>query len=194
VGVDQPRIEAAVAEILAAIGEDPGRAGLETTPQRVASAYAEFFAGLGADPLDHLRDTVPVNGQTGELVLLRDITFRSVCEHHLLPFLGTAHLAYLPGDRIVGLGKLAAVVETLAARPQLQERLTEEIADALQAGLAPRGILVVLDAAHGCITTRGPRQTDSSTVTLASRGELADPIARAEIIALIGRGPWALDR
>ena len=193
-GVDQPRIEAAVAEILAAIGEDPGRAGLETTPQRVASAYAEFFAGLGADPLDHLRDTVPVNGQTGELVLLRDITFRSVCEHHLLPFLGTAHLAYLPGDRIVGLGKLAAVVETLAARPQLQERLTEEIADALQAGLAPRGILVVLDAAHGCITTRGPRQTDSSTVTLASRGELADPIARAEIIALIGRGPWALDR
>jgi GTP cyclohydrolase I len=194
VGVDQPRIEAAVAEILAAIGEDPGRAGLETTPQRVASAYAEFFAGLGADPLDHLRDTVPVNGQTGELVLLRDITFRSVCEHHLLPFLGTAHLAYLPGDRIVGLGKLAAVVETLAARPQLQERLTEEIADALQAGLAPRGILVVLDAAHGCITTRGPRQTDSSTVTLASRGELADPIARAEIIALIGRGPGALDR
>lgn len=193
-GVDQPRIEAAVAEILAAIGEDPGRAGLETTPQRVASAYAEFFAGLGADPLDHLRDTVPVNGQTGELVLLRDITFRSVCEHHLLPFLGTAHLAYLPGDRIVGLGKLAAVVETLAARPQLQERLTEEIADALQAGLAPRGILVVLDAAHGCITTRGPRQTDSSTVTLASRGELADPIARAEIIALIGRGPGALDR
>jgi len=194
VGVDQPRIEAAVAEILAAIGEDPGRAGLETTPQRVASAYAEFFAGLGADPLDHLRDTVPVNGQTGELVLLRDITFRSVCEHHLLPFLGTAHLAYLPGDRIVGLGKLAAVVETLAARPQLQERLTEEIADALQAGLAPRGILVVLDAAHGCITTRGPRQTDSSTVTLASRGELADPIARAEIIALIGRGPGSLDR
>ena len=193
-GVDQPRIEAAVAEILAAIGEDPGRAGLETTPQRVASAYAEFFAGLGADPLDHLRDTVPVNGQPGELVLLRDITFRSVCEHHLLPFLGTAHLAYLPGDRIVGLGKLAAVVETLAARPQLQERLTEEIADALQAGLAPRGILVVLDAAHGCITTRGPRQTDSSTVTLASRGELADPIARAEIIALIGRGPGALDR
>ena len=185
-GVDQPRIEAAVAEILAAIGEDPGRPGLATTPQRVAVAYAEFFAGLGQDPLDHLKDTVPVGDRTGELVLLRDIEFRSVCEHHLLPFLGTAHLAYLPGDRIVGLGKLANVVETLAARPQLQERLTEEIADALEAGLAPRGILVVLDASHGCVTTRGPRQTHSSTVTMASRGELALPVARSEIIALIG--------
>jgi len=186
VGVDQPRIEAAVAEILAAIGEDPGRAGLESTPQRVASAYADFFAGLGQDPLDHLRDTVPVGDRTGELVLLRDIEFRSVCEHHLLPFLGTAHLAYLPGERIVGLGKLANVVETLAARPQLQERLTEEIADALETGLAPRGILVVLDASHGCVTTRGPRQTRSSTVTMASRGDLALPVARSEIIALIG--------
>lgn len=185
-GVDQPRIEAAVAEILAAIGEDPGRPGLATTPQRVAAAYAEFFSGLGQDPIDHLRDTVPVGDRTGELVLLRDIEFRSVCEHHLLPFLGTAHLAYLPGDRIVGLGKLANVVETLAARPQLQERLTEEIADALETGLAPRGILVVLDASHGCVTTRGPRQTHSSTVTMASRGELALPVARSEIIALIG--------
>jgi GTP cyclohydrolase I len=186
VGVDQPRIEAAVAEILAAIGEDGDRPGLATTPHRVASAYAEFFAGLGQDPLDHLRDSVPVGESTGDLVLLRDIEFRSVCEHHLLPFLGTAHLAYLPGDRIVGLGKLAGVVETLAARPQLQERLTEEIADALESGLAPRGILVVLDASHGCITTRGPRQSRSSTVTLATRGELADPAKRAEIIALIG--------
>jgi len=191
VGVDQPRIEAAVAEILAAIGEDPDRPGLQTTPQRVASAYAEFFAGLAQDPLDHLRDTVPVGDRTGELVLLRDIEFRSVCEHHLLPFLGTAHVAYLPGERIVGLGKLADVVETLAARPQLQERLTEEIADALEAGLAPRGILVVLDAKHGCVRTRGPRQTHSSTVTMASRGDLALPVARTEIIALIG-GPQAI--
>jgi GTP cyclohydrolase I len=186
VGVDQPRIEAAVAEILAAIGEDRGRAGLATTPQRVASAYAEFFAGLGQDPLDHLRDPVPVGDRTGELVLVRDIEFRSVCEHHLLPFLGVAHLAYLPGDSIVGLGKLANVVETIAARPQLQERLTEEIADALEAGLEPRGILVMLDASHGCITTRGPRQSRSSTVTLATRGDLTDPAARSEIIALIG--------
>ncbi|MET0955972.1 MAG: GTP cyclohydrolase I FolE [Cryobacterium sp.] len=184
--VDQPRIEAAVAEILAAIGEDPARPGLGSTPQRVAAAYAEFFAGLTQDPLEHLRDPVPVGDRTGELVLLRDIEFRSICEHHLLPFLGTAHLAYLPGDHVVGLGKLAAVVETLAARPQLQERLTEEIADALQAGLAPRGVLVVLDASHGCVTTRGPRQVNSSTVTMASRGELALPVARSEIIALIG--------
>lgn len=185
-GVDQPRIEAAVAEILAAIGEEPGRAGLETTPQRVAAAYAEFFAGIGVDPLDHLRDSVPVGDRTGDLVLLRDIEFRSVCEHHLLPFLGVAHLAYLPGDRIVGLGKLAAVVETIAARPQLQERLTEEIADALQAGLAPRGVLVMLDASHGCVTTRGPRQARSSTVTLATHGALSEPAARSEIITLIG--------
>jgi GTP cyclohydrolase I len=186
VGVDQPRIEAAVAEILAAIGEETGRAGLETTPHRVAAAYAEFFAGVGQDPLDHLRDPVPVGDRTGDLVLLRDIEFRSVCEHHLLPFLGIAHLAYLPGERIVGLGKLAAVVETIAARPQLQERLTEEIADALEAGLAPRGVLVMLDASHGCVTTRGPRQTRSSTVTLATRGALFEPAARTEIIALIG--------
>lgn len=184
--VDQRRIEAAVAEILAAIGEDPARPGLTATPHRVASAYAEYFAGLAQDPLAHLQDTVPVGDRTGELVLLRDITFRSVCEHHLLPFLGTAHLAYLPDERVVGLGKLAAVVETLAARPQLQERLTEEIADALQIGLAPRGVLVVLDASHGCVTTRGPRQARSSTVTMASRGALAVPVARSEIIALIG--------
>lgn len=186
VGVDQPRIIAAVTEVLAAIGEDPARPGLLTTPQRVAAAYAEFFAGLSQDPLDHLQDTVLVGDQTGELVLLRDIEFRSICEHHLLPFLGTAHVAYLPGERVVGLGRLAAVVETLAARPQLQERLTEEIVETLQTGLAPRGILVVLDATHGCVTTRGPRQTRSSTVTMASRGELATPVARSEIITLIG--------
>jgi GTP cyclohydrolase I len=186
VAVDQARIAAAVAEILAAIGEDPGRVGLESTPQRVAAAYAEFFAGLGRNPLDHLTDSVPVGESTGDLVLLRDIEFRSVCEHHLLPFLGVAHLAYLPGNRIVGLGKLANLVETLAARPQLQERLTDEIADALEAGLAPRGILVMLDASHGCVTTRGPRQSRSSTVTLAARGELADAGYRSEIITLIG--------
>lgn len=184
--VDKARIEAAVAEILAAIGEDPARPGLETTPQRVAEAYGEFFAGLHQDPLVHLRDGVPVGPHTGELVLLRNISFRSICEHHLLPFLGIAHVAYLPSERVVGLGRLPAVVETLAARPQVQERLTEEIAEALQVGLAPRGILVVLDAVHGCVSARGPRQAQSSTVTMASRGELADPLARAEVIALIG--------
>ena len=185
--IDTSRIEAAVAELLAAIGEDPARPGLVSTPQRVAQAYGDFFAGLGEDPLNHLADTVELaEGQRGELVLLRDIEFRSICEHHLLPFIGTAHLAYVPGTKVVGLGKLPRVVETLASRPQLQERLTEEIADALEAGLAPRGILVVLDASHGCVTTRGPRQTHSSTVTMASRGDLALPVARSEIIALIG--------
>jgi GTP cyclohydrolase I len=153
-GVDKPRIEAAVVELLAAIGEDPLREGLERTPARVAEAYSEFFSGIGGDPLDHLRDSVPVgdNGN-GEVVLVRDIAFRSVCEHHLLPFLGTAHIAYLPSDRIVGLGRLPLVVNTLASRPQLQERLTEQIADALEHGLEARGVLVVLDAVHGCVTT-----------------------------------------
>lgn len=187
--IDTGRIEAAVAEILAAIGEDSARPGLATTPQRVAQAYADFFAGLGQDPLDHLADTVELDeGQRGELVLLRDIEFRSICEHHLLPFLGIAHLAYVPRTKVVGLGKLPRVVETLASRPQLQERLTEEIADTLEKGLDAEGVLVVLDAVHGCVSARGVRQAKSSTVTLASRGSLSEPAMRAAVVALIGRG------
>jgi len=188
VGVDKARIQAAISEILAAIGEDVDRVGLQSTPKRVSEAYEEFFGGLHADPLEHLQDSAPVGPHTGELVLLRDVAFRSICEHHLLPFLGTAHLAYLPNERVVGLGRLPAVVETISARPQLQERLTEEIAEALQEGLDPLGVLVVLDAVHGCVGARGPRQTASSTVTMASRGALSDPVARAEIIALIAAG------
>lgn len=183
--IDSGRIEAAVAELLSAIGEDPSRPGLANTPRRVAEAYGEFFAGLGSDPVEHLRETVPTEG-TGELVLLRDIEFRSICEHHLLPFRGVAHVAYVPANRIVGLGRLPRVVETLASRPQLQERLGEEIADALTSGLEPQGVLVVLDAVHGCVTARGARQAHSSTVTVASRGVLADPVQRAEAMALIG--------
>lgn len=189
--IDSPRIEAAVAEILAAIGEDPARPGLTATPRRIAEAYAEFFAGIGEDPLQHLTDATELDadaGELGELVLLRDIDFRSICEHHLLPFIGVAHLAYVPGERIVGLGRLPRVVETLSSRPQLQERLGEQIADVLQAGLAPRGILVVLDARHGCVTARGTRQVDSTTVTVASRGTLGDPAAQAAVLATIGRG------
>jgi GTP cyclohydrolase I len=191
-GVDTARIERAVHEILLAIGEDPERPGLERTPQRVAEAYADFFGGLAVDPLTHLADAVPLGDTeagvpaTSDAVVLRDIAFRSVCEHHLLPFVGTAHVAYLPGDRVVGLGRIPAVIETLAARPQLQERLAEEIADTLEAGLDPKGVLVVLDAQHRCVTTRGSRQERSSTITIASRGALGEPAARAEIIALIG--------
>lgn len=189
--IDRQRIQAAVSELLLAIGEDPDRPGLQSTPERVADAYGEFFGGLAEDPLEYLADSVPLGEHEAETVLLRGIEFRSICEHHLLPFLGVAHVAYLPNERVVGLGRLPRVVETLAARPQLQERLTEEIADTLQKGLDARGVLVVLDAVHGCVTSRGPRQTQSSTVTVASRGALADPVGRAEIMALIGGGAGA---
>ncbi|MEO6943493.1 MAG: GTP cyclohydrolase I FolE [Lacisediminihabitans sp.] len=187
--IDVPRIEAAVAEILAAIGEDVARPGLANTPQRVAEAYTELFSGLAVDPLSHLAGSAEFtegSDELGELVLLRNIDFRSTCEHHLLPFTGVAHIAYVPRTRIVGLGKLPRVVETLASRPQLQERLTEEIADALQRGLDPLGVLVVLDATQGCVTARGTRQVNCSTVTMASRGTLAEPLARAEAMTLIG--------
>ena len=186
--IDSGRIEAAVAELLAAIGEDASRPGLAATPTRFAEAYGEFFAGLEQDPLEPLRgagEYLAAPGELGELVLVRDIRFRSICEHHLLPFIGVAHLAYLPGERIVGLGRLAQVVDILAARPQLQERLGEEVASALDEGLTPRGVLVVLDARHSCVTSRGSRQVDSSTVTIASRGALSDPIERAEAMGLI---------
>lgn len=185
--VDSARIRSAVTELLFAIGEDPSRAGLLDTPQRVAEAYGEFFSGVGVDPLTHLANPI-ADDSGGELVLLRGIEFRSICEHHLLPFLGVAHIAYAPEADIVGLGSLARVVDTLASRPQLQERLTEQIADALNDGLAPRGVLVVTDAVHGCVTARGVQQVRSSTVTVATRGTLADPAQRAEAMALIGGG------
>jgi GTP cyclohydrolase I len=185
--VDTARIEAAVTELLAAIGEDVTRPGLVNTPQRVAAAYQDFFGGLSVDPVSHLADTIELaDGELGELVLVRNIDFRSICEHHLLPFVGVAHIAYVPGKTVVGLGKLPRVVDTLASRPQVQERLTEEIADALEAGLQPRGVLVVLDASHGCVTARGVRQGKSTTVTLATRGVLRDPTSRAEVMAMIG--------
>jgi GTP cyclohydrolase I len=186
--VDRPRIEAAVLEILAAVGDDPGRPGLHDTPRRVAEAYAEFFSGTGTDATELVRasSVLAEPGQLGEVVVVRDVQFRSVCEHHLLPFLGVAHVAYVPGASIVGLGSVPRVVDALASRPQLQEKLGEEIADAFDEGLSPTGVLVVLEAVHGCVTTRGPRQTQSSTVTLASRGSLGDAAARTEAMALIG--------
>jgi GTP cyclohydrolase I len=189
--IDSRRIEAAVAELLVAIGEDPSRPGLATTPQRVAESYGEFFAGVGVDPAPHLHDDVELQsdpGERGEIVLLRDIALRSMCEHHLLPFTGVAHVAYLPAERLTGLGSIARVVETVASRPQLQERLGEDVAATLESALAPHGVLVVVDAQHGCVTARGTRQSGSTTVTVASRGALADPVRRAEVMALLGRG------
>ncbi|MBF4588553.1 GTP cyclohydrolase I [Curtobacterium sp. VKM Ac-1395] len=191
--MDRARIEAAVRELLAGIGEDPDRPGLARTPQRVADAYAEFFAGLGEDAAAIARDgTVPAEAdERGQLVVVRDIRFRSVCEHHMLPFLGVAHLAYAPGERLIGLGTLARVVDALASRPQLQERLGEQVVRAVQDGLDAQGVLVVLDAQHQCVTTRGERQTGSTTVTVAASGSLAEATGRAEAIALIGAGSGA---
>jgi len=189
--IDVGRIEAAVAEILAAIGEDPSRDGLRRTPERVAATAVELFAGIDVDPATPLLQTQGFDGAVerfGELIALRGIAFRSVCEHHLLPFHGTASIVYRPAERIVGLGALTRVVEIAAARPQLQERLTEQIADALEHGLHPRGALVVLEAVHGCVSDRGPRQERAETVTLAARGDFADPAGRAEAIALLGAG------
>ncbi|GLI27859.1 GTP cyclohydrolase 1 [Agromyces rhizosphaerae] len=190
--IDRPRIEAAVRELLLAIGEDPERPGLERTPERVAESYRELFGGLARDPVAELGDPVPLGATdaggatTSDTVIVRDLAFRSVCEHHLLPFLGTAHVAYVPDGQVVGLGRIPAAIDALAARPQVQERLAEEVADALEGALAPHGVLVVLDAVHGCVTSRGPRQTGSSTVTVVARGLLAEPARRAEAIALIG--------
>jgi GTP cyclohydrolase I len=188
--MDRARVEAAVRELLAGIGDDPDRPGLARTPQRVADAYAEFFAGLGVDAAAIARDgTVAAEPEErGQLVVVRDIRFRSVCEHHLLPFTGVAHLAYAPGERLIGLGTLSRVVDALASRPQLQERLGEQVVRAVNDGLCALGVLVVLDAQHQCVTTRGERQTASTTVTIAASGTLADVAGRAEAITLIGAG------
>ncbi len=190
--VDRERVAALVRELLVAIGEAPDRPGLRASPQRVADAYAEFFSGVGEDAAAPLAHTISITrGPAPETlpsgaVMLRGIRFRSVCEHHLLPFAGHAHIAYLPGEQVVGLGALPRVVEVLASRPQVQERLGEQIADTIAASLDARGVLVVLDATHECVTMRGGRQPEASTVTIASRGELAESAARAELIALVG--------
>lgn len=186
--VDRERIAAAVRELLGAIGADPDSPELASTPSRVADSYAEFFVGMGQDPASFLSDSVPVGSDTGELVLVRDLTLRSVCEHHLLPFRGRAHIAYRPGARVVGLSAIPRVIDALAARPQVQERLGEQIAQTLSDGLDPRGVLVVLEASHGCVADRGVRQTEALITTVASRGVLADPQEQAAIFALLGGG------
>lgn len=186
--VDQPRIEAAVREILAAIGEDPNRDGLLDTPGRVARMYAEICEGLHEDPASHL--TRQFEADHDEMILVRDIPLYSLCEHHLIPFSGKAHVGYIPNKDgcITGLSKLARVVEGYARMPQVQERLTTQIADAIETALDPRGVLVVVEAEHLCMSMRGIRKPGANTVTSAVRGLFRTDIAtRAEAMRFIDR-------
>ncbi len=183
--VDLPRLQRAVREIIAAIGEDLTREGLLDTPRRVAEMYAEVFAGLRQDPADVLG--VGFNEGHQELVMVKDIPFYSMCEHHFLPFHGVAHIGYIPNGRVVGLSKLARALEILARRPQLQERLTGQLADTIMRTLEPQGVAVVVNATHECMTMRGVRKPGSKTVTSAMRGVFQRNAAtRAEFLALIG--------
>ena len=185
--VDQPRIERAVREILAAVGENPDREGLLETPARVARMYAELFGGLHEDPRRHLRKFF--TEKYDEVVLVRDISFNSMCEHHMLPFMGTAHIGYLPNGRVVGLSKLARVVEVVSKRPQVQERMTETIADLLVEELEAKGVAVVVEATHSCMTIRGIRKPGSLCVTSAMRGIFRSHLSsRSEIMTLIYGG------
>src|SRR5215213_4174130 len=185
--VDLARIERAVREILISVGEDPSREGLLKTPNRVARSYAELMSGLRVDPRAHLKTVF--HERYDEVVLLRDIEFHSLCEHHLLPFTGRAHVAYLPGGKVVGLSKLARLVEGYARRPQVQERLTTQIADALMEELSPVGAACVIEAVHTCMTIRGAKKHGSTMVTSALRGIFKEnPASRAEILSLMHFG------
>lgn len=185
--VDQDRIAAAVREILIAVGEDPDREGLIETPARVARAYEEIFAGLHRDAADVLGVTFDISHE--EMVLVRDIDLYSTCEHHLVPFHGVAHIGYIPSKqgKVTGLSKLARLVEVYARRPQVQERLTTQIADALVEHLEPQGVIVVIEAEHLCMTMRGVRKPGASTITSAVRGQLRETASRAEAMSLILR-------
>ncbi|HEY3338388.1 MAG TPA: GTP cyclohydrolase I FolE [Propionicimonas sp.] len=182
--VDIERAAAAVREILIAIGEDPDRDGLKETPERVARAYQEMFTGLETDPAEVLSKTFEIDHD--EMVLVRDIEVWSTCEHHLLPFTGVAHVAYIPAKgRITGLSKLARLVDAFAKRPQVQERLTTQVADALVEHLHPQGVMVVIECEHLCMTMRGVRKPGAKTVTSAVRGVMNSPATRAEAMSLI---------
>ncbi len=182
--VDMKAIEEAVRTILRAVGEDPDREGLRETPARVARMYAELFKGLRSDPRRHLQKVF--TERYDEVVLVKDISFESTCEHHLMPFMGKAHIAYLPGGKVVGLSKLARVVEDISRRPQVQERMTESIADLLVEELQVRGVAVVVEAVHTCMTVRGVRKPGSICVTSAMRGAFRNnPSTRAEVMTLI---------
>ena len=182
---DHARIEAAVREILEAIGEDPSREGLQKTPARVARAYEEMFRGLRQDPEEILTTTFELDHD--EMILVKDIEVASTCEHHLVPFYGFAHVAYIPGPdgRITGLSKLARLVDVFAKRPQVQERLTTQIAESLVRLLEPAGVMVVIEAEHLCMTMRGVRKPGAKTLTSAVRGQLHRPATRAEAMSLI---------
>jgi GTP cyclohydrolase I len=185
--IDLDRIAAAVREILLAIGEDPDRDGLVRTPERVARMYAEVFSGLHEDPSSHLKITFEADHD--EMVMVRDIALTSLCEHHLVPFNGRAHVAYIPGPdgRITGLSKLARLVDGFAKRPQVQERLTSQIADALVEALEPRGAIVVVEAEHLCMSMRGVRKPGAVTITSAVRGIFKEnPATRAEAMSMMG--------
>lgn len=183
-GVDHARIERAVREILAAVGEDPDREGLLETPARVARMYAEMFSGLHSEPAAHLRKFF--TEQYDEVVLVRDISFCSMCEHHLLPFMGKTHIGYIPNGKVVGLSKLARVVEEIARRPQVQERMTQEIANLLETEIDAKGVAVVVEATHSCMTIRGVRKPGSLCVTSAMKGIFRSHLSsRAEIMQLI---------
>jgi GTP cyclohydrolase I len=192
--VDTARIERAVTELLLALGEDPGRDGLVKTPVRVARMYEELFAGFAENPADHLEVTFAADHD--EMVMVRDIPFASLCEHHLIPFIGKAHVAYIPGEdgRITGLSKLARLVDGYAKRLQVQERMTTEIADAIEAALGPRGVLVVVDAEHLCMSMRGVKKSGTSTITSAVRGLFrSDAATRMEAMQFVS-GPLNRNR
>jgi GTP cyclohydrolase IA len=183
--IDLERVESAVRELLLAIGEDPDREGLAQTPARVARSYAEIFAGMGQKPEDVLTTTFEIGHD--ELILVKDIEVYSTCEHHLVPFHGVAHVGYIPGHdgRVTGLSKLARLVDVYARRPQVQERMTTQIADALSEHLKPLGVLVVIECEHLCMSMRGVRRPGSRTITSAVRGQLRDPATRAEAMGLV---------
>ena len=186
--VDLESIKSAVKTILKAVGEDPDRPGLIETPRRVANMYAEMFSGLHLDPARHLKVTFPE--EYDEMVLIRDIKFTSMCEHHLLPFAGVAHVAYLPDGKVTGLSKIARVVEEVSRKPQVQERMTQTIAEMVNEHLKTKGVAVVVSAEHSCMSIRGIRKPGAMTVTSALRGEFrSNQSTRAEFMSLINGKP-----
>ncbi len=185
--VDTERISKAVREILAAVGEDVEREGVKGTPERVAEMYAELLSGMGEDPKEHLQSVF--SEKYDEIVLLRDVPFYSICEHHLMPFIGSAHVAYLPSGLVLGVSKLARVVDCFARRLQVQERLTDQIADFIMHSLNPKGVAVVLEASHSCMTIRGIKKPGSVMVTSSLRGIFRkDPKSRSEVLSLMHNG------